>query len=68
MHAHVHVHVHARAAAAVHLAAPGQPGQEGRGWYPQKQSEEALDPVARTVDQSFEVLHTVHFMGGEYIC
>jgi len=29
-----------------------RPVKEGRGWYPQRQSEEALDPVARTVDHS----------------
>eukprot|EP00964_Phaeocystis_antarctica_P014657 scaffold8103_cov34-Phaeocystis_antarctica.AAC.1 len=30
------------------LLHPGQPGREGRGWYPLWQLEEELDPAART--------------------
>ena len=33
-------------AQAIH-AAQGEPGREGRGWYPRTQLEEELDPAAR---------------------
>eukprot|EP00964_Phaeocystis_antarctica_P041671 scaffold23832_cov57-Phaeocystis_antarctica.AAC.5 len=36
----------ALSAQAIH-AAQGEPGREGRGWYPRTQLEEELDPAAR---------------------
>ena len=36
----------ALSAQAIH-AAQGEPGREGRGWYPRTQLEEEIDPAAR---------------------
>ena len=45
-------------------AAPGQPGREGRGWYPLWQLEEELDPATR---RRYQVVEVLHFMCGEII-
>ena len=53
----------ALSAQAIH-AAQGEPGREGRGWYPRTQLEEELDPAART---RYQVVEMMHFTGGEII-
>ena len=53
----------ALSAQAIH-AAQGEPGREGRGWYPRTQLEEELDPAARS---RYQVVEVLHFMCGEII-
>jgi hypothetical protein len=46
----------ALSAQAIH-AAQGQPGREGRGYYPLGQLEEELDPAARTINHQPQQVH-----------